>query len=89
MSDNSNKVAIVTGSTQGLGEAIARRLVEEGLIQGLVICGRNAGRAEGVARELTALGCRTRFVQADLVDIDDCARVAKTRAATPTASIFW
>jgi NAD(P)-dependent dehydrogenase (short-subunit alcohol dehydrogenase family) len=26
--DNKTKVAIVTGSTQGLGEAIARRLVE-------------------------------------------------------------
>lgn len=78
MPDNLNKVAIVTGSTQGLGEAIARQLVHEGLIQGLVICGRNADRGERVARELTALGCDTRFVQADLANLDDCARVVKT-----------
>lgn len=78
MSENLSKVAIVTGSTQGLGEAIARRLVEEGLIEGLVVCGRNAGRGEGVARELTSRGCRTRFVQADLANLDDCARVAET-----------
>ena len=34
------KVAIVTGSTQGLGEAIARRLVEGALIRGLTPMGR-------------------------------------------------
>lgn len=73
-----NNVAIITGSTQGLGEAIARRLVDEGLIQGLVICGRNAGGGERVARELTARGCHTRFVPADLANLDDCVRVAET-----------
>ena len=37
MVGGSDKVAIVTGSTQGLGEAIARRLVDEALIGGLVL----------------------------------------------------
>jgi NAD(P)-dependent dehydrogenase (short-subunit alcohol dehydrogenase family) len=72
------KVAIVTGSTQGLGEAIARRLVDEGLIRGLVICGRNADNGERLARELSARGCRTEFVKAELAVIEGCRRVSDT-----------
>ena len=73
-----DRVAIVTGSTQGLGEAIARRLVDGALIQGLVICGRSAARGERLARELSAHGCRTEFVPADLAAVEDCRRVAET-----------
>jgi NAD(P)-dependent dehydrogenase (short-subunit alcohol dehydrogenase family) len=82
MADRSNRVAIVTGSTQGLGEAIARRLVDEALLSGLVICGRSAARGERLARELSARGCRTEFVPADLAIIDDCRRVAETARRT-------
>src|SRR5262245_47110423 len=78
MADRANKVAIVTGSTQGLGEAIARRLVDEALIAGLVICGRSVARGERLAGELSARGCRTEFVPADLAAVDDCRRVAET-----------
>lgn len=71
-----NAVAIVTGGTQGLGETIARTLAERGL-SGLVICGRNAERGEAVARDLTAKGCRTEFVTADLANLDDVRAVTK------------
>ena len=67
-------IAVVTGGTQGLGEAIARLFAERGAA-GLVICGRNAERGEAVARDLTAQGCRTAFVQADLASMDDTRRV--------------
>jgi NAD(P)-dependent dehydrogenase (short-subunit alcohol dehydrogenase family) len=69
-----NAIAVVTGGTQGLGEAIARMLAERGAA-GLVICGRNAERGEAVAREITAQGCRTAFVKADLADMDDTRQV--------------
>ncbi|MBZ9801141.1 SDR family oxidoreductase [Mesorhizobium sp. ES1-6] len=59
------KVAIVTGSTQGLGEAICELMVARGL-SGLVITGRNRERGEAVAGRLRAAGCRTVFVPADL-----------------------
>jgi NAD(P)-dependent dehydrogenase (short-subunit alcohol dehydrogenase family) len=78
MADSATKVAIVTGSTQGLGEAIARRLVDEGLIQGLVICGRSAANGERLAREFSGRGCRTEFVRADLAVVEDCRRVVET-----------
>jgi NADP-dependent 3-hydroxy acid dehydrogenase YdfG len=37
------KVAIVTGASQGLGEAVARELVARGL-SGLILTGRNGER---------------------------------------------
>ena len=60
----SGKVALVTGSTQGLGEAVAERLVGEGLA-GLVVTGRNKPRGKSVAARLNG-DCRTVFVPADL-----------------------
>jgi NAD(P)-dependent dehydrogenase (short-subunit alcohol dehydrogenase family) len=70
-----NAVAVVTGGTQGLGETIARTLAERGAA-GLVICGRNAERGAAVAREMTAQGCRTEFVKADLASVDEARAVA-------------
>ncbi len=67
------KVAVVTGSTQGLGEAIAERLVAEGL-EGLVVTGRNGERGETVADRLQG-DCRTVFAPADLADPAASARI--------------
>jgi NAD(P)-dependent dehydrogenase (short-subunit alcohol dehydrogenase family) len=77
MADNpsfAGKYAIVTGSTQGLGEAIARLFVERGAA-GLIICGRNAQRGAAVAADLNSDTCQVHFVQADLADVEDCRRV--------------
>jgi NAD(P)-dependent dehydrogenase (short-subunit alcohol dehydrogenase family) len=68
------KIAIVTGGSQGLGEAIARLFGERGAA-GLVICGRNAKAGERVASEISATGCPTVFVQADLANVADCRKV--------------
>ncbi len=70
------RIAVITGGTQGLGEAVARLFASRGAA-GLVICGRDAGRGEKVAAELTASGCRTVFVQADLARVEDCRRVIR------------
>jgi NAD(P)-dependent dehydrogenase (short-subunit alcohol dehydrogenase family) len=56
------KVVAVTGSTQGLGAAIARRAAALGAA-GIAVCGRDAARGEAVAEELGAL-----FVAAELAD---------------------
>jgi NAD(P)-dependent dehydrogenase (short-subunit alcohol dehydrogenase family) len=70
----SGKIAVITGSTQGLGEATARLFAARGAA-GLVICGRSTGRGEAVAEELSGSGCPTEFVHADLNNIDDCRAI--------------
>lgn len=73
----SGKYAIITGSTQGLGEATARLMAERGAA-GIIICGRNVERGEAVASDLSAGGCTSHFVQVDLANTDDCRKpVAK------------
>ena len=46
--------ALVTGSSSGIGEAIARMLADEGA--SVVIHGRNRDRAEKVAADIGAAG---------------------------------
>jgi NAD(P)-dependent dehydrogenase (short-subunit alcohol dehydrogenase family) len=66
-SDFSGKIAVVTGSTQGLGEAVARQLADRGAT-GVVITGRDAERGVAVAGSIVARGARAVFVEADLTD---------------------
>lgn len=68
------KVAIVTGSTQGLGEGTAHLFAERG-ISGLVITGRNAERGAKVKADLETKGVKTVFVKADLGSMDDTRRI--------------
>ena len=68
------KIAVVTGGTQGLGEAIAHLFAERGAA-GLVICGRNGANGETVAKSISATGCPTYFVRADLAKVADCRAV--------------
>jgi len=64
------QVALVTGSTQGLGTEIAALLVRRGL-SGLVVTGRDHTRGAAVAARLSAQGCETIFVPADLESHDE------------------
>ncbi|PBB84465.1 SDR family oxidoreductase [Mesorhizobium sp. WSM3876] len=70
------KVAVVTGGSQGLGEAIARRFASSGAA-GLVICGRDQQKGQRVADAIEALGCPTIFVTADLQKVADARKVIR------------
>ncbi|HEX2114869.1 MAG TPA: SDR family oxidoreductase [Alphaproteobacteria bacterium] len=69
------KVVLVTGGTQGVGEAIAREAAASG-VKGLCITGRDPARGNRVAKELEALGCPTLFVAGDLADAAACRTIA-------------
>jgi 2-deoxy-D-gluconate 3-dehydrogenase len=60
------KVALVTGSSQGLGKAMARALAQAGA--DVVINGRDAAKLAPVVKEIEALGGRALAVAADLGD---------------------
>jgi NAD(P)-dependent dehydrogenase (short-subunit alcohol dehydrogenase family) len=69
----SGKVAVVTGSTQGLGAAIATLFVKEGAK--VVVSGLSAKDGAAVAKRL---GKSAIFEQTNLVRVDDCRRLIAT-----------
>jgi len=71
-----DRVFIVTGSTQGLGEGICRRLADEGA-RGLVVTGRNEMRGRAVCEALHAKGAETLFVRAELERVEDCRAIVR------------
>jgi NAD(P)-dependent dehydrogenase (short-subunit alcohol dehydrogenase family) len=71
---NRETVALITGGTQGLGLAIARRLAMEGA-RGITISGRNADKGESAAASIRSLGTDCLFVKADVSIADDCFRL--------------
>ena len=65
------KIAIVTGSAGGIGEAYARALVAEGA--GVVIADTDGDRGQAVAADL---GDAALFVSTDVSDVDSAAALA-------------
>jgi len=68
-----NRVAIVTGGSQGIGRATALRLAEEGA--SVVIAARGRELLDQVALEIRAAGGSVAAVQADVSRAEDCARL--------------
>ena len=67
------KVVLITGGSQGLGEATARLARARGA-SGLVLVARDGAKGERVADALTGTDCRAVFVEAELSSADACER---------------
>jgi 3-oxoacyl-[acyl-carrier protein] reductase len=67
------KVAIVTGSTQGIGKATAIRLALEGAQ--VVVCARGQDKLDLTASEIRALGGLVHTLSADVSKGEDCEKV--------------
>lgn len=63
-------IVVINGGTQGLGEAVARSLVSQGVGTGIALSGRSSDRGKRLAAELTGSGTPTIFVQADMCDAE-------------------
>jgi NAD(P)-dependent dehydrogenase (short-subunit alcohol dehydrogenase family) len=70
------RVVIVTGGTQGVGEAVALRAAQEGAA-GVVVCGRQQEKGRRVVEQINELGSQGLFVAADLSLEADCRNIVQ------------
>jgi NAD(P)-dependent dehydrogenase (short-subunit alcohol dehydrogenase family) len=80
--DLTGKTALVTGSTEGIGYAIAKQLAASGAA--VVLNGRTQAKLEGALKKLTAeiSGATFRGVAADAGTAEGCAELLKQLPAT-------
>ncbi|MCL5960815.1 MAG: SDR family oxidoreductase [Chloroflexi bacterium] len=78
------RTALVTGSTQGIGRAIAERLARDNRIVG--ISGRSPERVKGVAEEFRARGWQAFEAAGDVTNPEDVQRML-ARASEVTGAI--
>jgi 3-oxoacyl-[acyl-carrier protein] reductase len=71
------KVAVVTGSTRGIGRATAVRFAAEGAA--VIVTGRTVDEGQAVEEEIRSAGGEATFVPTDLANEDDV--IAMVRAA--------
>ena len=74
------KVAIVTGSTSGMGRATALLFAREGAK--VVVTGRNEERAKEVVDEIKSEGHEATYVIVDMVDLDSVKKIADVAVDT-------
>ncbi len=74
MTSTPRRIALVTGSTDGLGRAVARSLAGSGFK--VLIHGRDRARGEAVVREIAGQGGEARFYAADFASLAQVRQLA-------------
>jgi len=72
----SDRVALVTGSSRGLGAAVVRAMAEEGA-RVVVHCRRENGLAAGVASEIREAGGEVLLIHGDVCSFEDARTVVE------------
>jgi 3-oxoacyl-[acyl-carrier protein] reductase len=81
MGSHTEKVAIVTGSSDGIGRAIAERLAQDGATV-VVNYGKSSDKAKEVVVGIEAKGGKAVAVQADMSKVVDAVRLVKDTVKT-------
>ena len=80
MPQSSRKIALVTGSTDGVGRFVAEKLGADGW--DVIVHGRDAERGRAVVATIAAVGGGARFLAADLSDLAAVGALAEQVAKT-------
>ena len=75
-----DKVAIITGSTGGIGVGIARLYAAEGAQ--VIVCGRRAERGQGVVDAITAEGGKASFHAMDITVPESIEKLVEDTVST-------
>ena len=70
------KTALITGSSRGIGRAIAIALAQDGY-EVILHCAGNVAKAEEAKAQIEADGGTARIIKADLCDLDAACELAK------------
>jgi 3-oxoacyl-[acyl-carrier protein] reductase len=76
MNSLTQKIAIVTGASGGIGHAIAERLAQEGATV-VVNYGKSADKAKAVVAEIESKGGKALALQADMSQVADARRLIR------------
>jgi len=80
-----SQIAVITGSTRGIGEEIVRRFVEEGAK--VVFSGRSSEKGKQFLRDTGGTGFGTNFIRYGAVYLDS-SRLGWGRPANVNKQIF-
>lgn len=76
----SNKIAVISGASRGIGRDIALRFAKEGASL-VLICLKNEDRLDEVRQEVEAMGAKTLSIIGDVSDVKFCELVLKQTVA--------
>jgi glucose 1-dehydrogenase len=72
-----DKIAVITGSSKGIGRAIALAFAKSKNYSGIVTNARYQNEAEAVSDEIKNTGCNSVAIQADVSKEEDCVRLIR------------
>jgi 3-oxoacyl-[acyl-carrier protein] reductase len=81
MSNLTEKVALVTGGSRGIGAAIAKRLAKEGASVAITYA-KDAGAASAVVKAIERSGGKAIAIQADAADVEAVKSAVEKTVAT-------
>jgi glucose 1-dehydrogenase len=72
-----DKIAVITGSSKGIGMAIAIAFAKSKDYSGIITNARYHSEAESVSKKIRNMGCDSLAIQADVSREEDCVRLVR------------